>query len=133
LSFIDVPERAYVEGTLGVYELRRIELLRDMFFWAYERSCQRYQVVVDMLPEPDPFRLKYREALRETVATIVRNKFPINAKSINRISGALVPIADQPEFARIAQEDLEQLHEGSIARYRLRISEFRSWKSARNI
>jgi Fic family protein len=42
LSFIDVPERAYVEGTLGVYELNQIELLRDVFVWAYERSCQRY-------------------------------------------------------------------------------------------
>jgi hypothetical protein len=29
LSFIDVPERAYVEGLLGVYELSRVELLRD--------------------------------------------------------------------------------------------------------
>ncbi len=40
LAFIEVPERAYVEGTLGVYELNRIELLRDVFVWAYERSCQ---------------------------------------------------------------------------------------------
>lgn len=131
LSFIDVPERAYVEGTLGVYELCRVELLRDMFLWAYERSCQRYQVVVDMLPEPDPFRLKYREALRETVATIVRDKFPVNAKSINRISASLVPVADQKEFARIALEDIEHLHEGNIARYRLRLSEFKAWQSAR--
>ena len=31
LSFIDVPERAYVEGTLGVYELKQVGLLRDVF------------------------------------------------------------------------------------------------------
>lgn len=42
LSFVDVPMLAYVEGTLGVYELRRIELLRDVFVWAYEQSCKRY-------------------------------------------------------------------------------------------
>ena len=133
LSFVDVPERAYVEGTLGVYELRRVDLLRDMFSWAYERSCQRYQVVMDMLPEPDPFRLKYREALRETVATIVRDKFPVNAKSINRIAASLLPVADQPEFARIALEDLENLHEGNIARYRLKLSEYKAWRSTRHI
>jgi hypothetical protein len=40
LSFIDVPKRAYVEGTLGVYELNRIELLRDVFVWGYERSVK---------------------------------------------------------------------------------------------
>jgi hypothetical protein len=39
LSFIDVPERAYVDAILGVYELNRIELLCDVFVWAYERSC----------------------------------------------------------------------------------------------
>ena len=121
----------YVEGTLGVYELRRVELLRDMFSWAYERSCRRYQVVTDMLPEPDPFRLKYREALRETVATIVRDKFPVNAKSIGRISARLVPEADRAEFARLAMEELGHLHEGNIARYRLKLSEFSAWKSVR--
>jgi len=39
LLFVDVPGLAYTEGTLGVYELGRIELLRDIFVWAYERSC----------------------------------------------------------------------------------------------
>jgi Fic family protein len=45
LSFIDVPERAYVEGLLGVYELHRVELLRDVFVWAYDRSAKRYVAV----------------------------------------------------------------------------------------
>ncbi len=31
LSFVDVPERAYIEGTLGIYELTRVELLCDVF------------------------------------------------------------------------------------------------------
>jgi hypothetical protein len=43
LSFVDVPGLAYTEGTLGIYELGRIELLRDVFVWAYERSCLRYR------------------------------------------------------------------------------------------
>src|SRR5260221_6761516 len=42
LSFIDVPEETYIEGLLGVYELNRIELLRELFLWAYERSCFLY-------------------------------------------------------------------------------------------
>lgn len=33
-----VPERAYIDGVLGIYELNRVELLRDVFVWAYERS-----------------------------------------------------------------------------------------------
>ena len=42
LSFVDVPQQAYVDGVLGVYELNRVDLLRDVFVWAYERSCQQY-------------------------------------------------------------------------------------------
>ena len=71
LSFVDVPEDLYISGTLGVYELGRVELLRDVFAWAYERSCQRYTVLRDALPVPDPLRLKYREAVRALVSGIV--------------------------------------------------------------
>ena len=41
VSFIDVPERPYIDGLMGIYELNRIELLRDVFVWAYDRSSQR--------------------------------------------------------------------------------------------
>ena len=39
LSFEDVPRDLYTEAILGVYELKRIELLRDVFLWAYGRSA----------------------------------------------------------------------------------------------
>ncbi len=41
LSFTDLPRDLYVRATLGVYELNRIELLRDVFIWSYERSAAR--------------------------------------------------------------------------------------------
>ena len=62
LSFIDVPQQAYVDAMIGVYELNRIELLRDVFVWAYERSCQQYVAVKQNLVPPDIFRLRYRQA-----------------------------------------------------------------------
>jgi len=72
LSFIDMPEHAYIEGTLGVYGLNQIELLRDVFVWAYERSCQRYLAIAQTMVEPDPLKIKYREALIQAVQTIVK-------------------------------------------------------------
>jgi len=45
LSFVDIPQQAYVDAVLGVYELRRVDLLRDVFLWAYERSAAQYRVV----------------------------------------------------------------------------------------
>src|SRR5437763_8135802 len=74
LSFVDVPERDYIDGLLGVYELRRVDLARDVFTWAYERSCQRYTVVRDSGAEPDLFRMRYRNALSDVVGEIVRER-----------------------------------------------------------
>ena len=39
LSFEDTPVNLYAEAILGMYELKRVELLRDVFIWAYERSA----------------------------------------------------------------------------------------------
>lgn len=45
LSFVDVPWAPYADGTLGVYELNKIELLRDVFVWSYGRSCAHYSAI----------------------------------------------------------------------------------------
>lgn len=129
LSFIDVPERTYVEGTLAIYELTRVELLADVFVWAYERSCQRYRAVTESLPVPDPFRRTYRGVLTEVIGEIVRNGWPAERLIVERESRKLVPVEDRKRFAEMAIEELKSLHEGNIARYRLRLSEFRRWKA----
>jgi hypothetical protein len=130
LSFVDVPERAYVDGTLGVYELNRVELLRDVFVWAYERSCQRYVAVKQSRPEPDPFRLKYRAALIETVATVVRMLQPPTDDVVRSVAKSLIPAGDLDRLVAMVLSDLEHLHEGNIARYQLRLSEYRGWRDA---
>jgi hypothetical protein len=74
LSFVDVREAAYILGNLGVYELARVELLLDVFVWAYQRSCYRYVVVRDSFAEPDVFRMRYRNVLADVVGGIVRGR-----------------------------------------------------------
>lgn len=127
LSFIDVPERAYVEGTLGVYEMTRVELLRDVFVWAYERSCRRYMVVRDTVAEPDIVRLRHREALISIVAEIVRGQLPSNEKAVRAVAASIVPPQDLDSVVALAQGDLANLHEGNVSRYRLRLSEYLAW------
>ena len=128
LSFVDVPEDLYVEGTLGVYEINRVELLRDVFAWAYERSCQRYTVLRDSLPAPDPLRLKHREAVRVLVGDIVGDRVRRDdIAGIRRRATALVDAEDMEDVVALVINELHQLHEGNIARYRLRPSQFREW------
>jgi fido (protein-threonine AMPylation protein) len=132
LSFVDVPERDYIDGTLGVYELRRVDLARDIFAWAYERSCQRYTVVRDALPQPDPLRLRNREQLTEVVSAIVRDDAPIDDARIRVLAAPIVDPADLEELIAMAISELSGLHEGNLARYRLRLSEFRRWSGRRH-
>jgi hypothetical protein len=41
-----------------------------------------------------------------------------------------VPAADHAALTRMLAEALQQLHEGSVARYRLRRSEYLAWQLA---
>jgi Fic/DOC family protein len=128
LSFIDVPERAYVEGLLGVYELNRVDLLRDVFLWAYERSAQRYVAVRQSLGEPDKFRLKFRNELTEVVGGIVRGGLPPSLEEVTKAVGERVPSKHLDDFVRMTIKELENLHEGNYARFRLRPSEYHAWR-----
>lgn len=129
LSFIEVPERAYVEGALAVYELNRVELLVNVFEWAYERSCQQYRAIAGSLPPPDPFRRMYRDAMADVIGEIVRKGWPAEPLIAERESEKLVAVEHRKQFADMVIDELKQMHEGNIARYRLRLSEFRDWKA----
>ncbi len=130
LSFIDVPERAYIEGTLGVYELNQIDLLCDVFVWAYERSCQRYLAITQTMVEPDPLKIKYREALIQAVQSVVKGLRQPSQAVIAKVARDHAAEADQAAFREMLVTALHQLHEGSIARYRLRRSEYIAWQQA---
>lgn len=127
LSFVDVPQTAYVEGLLGVYELNRVDLLRDVFLWAYERSAQQYVAVRQSLGEPDKFRLRFRNELTEVVSEIVRAGMTPSVEAVTTRSRQRVPAEHLDDFVRMAMKELENLHEGNFARFRLRPSEFHAW------
>ena len=129
LSFVDVPHDTYVEATIAVYELERIELLRDLFAWAYERSCAQYRVVREALGEPDPLRLRYRSELEEVVREMVRSGAAPRRSIITTLGAAAgVPESDRAAFAERALDQLLNLHEGSAGRYRIGPGAFRAWR-----
>ncbi|HBG04516.1 MAG: cell filamentation protein Fic [Geobacteraceae bacterium GWC2_58_44] len=133
LTFIDVPERAYIDAMLGVYELNRVELLRDLFVWAYERSAKEYVVIRKSLAQPEPLRLRYRRQLHELVADIVREKEPDFLPAVERYAEENIGGGDRAAFVEMVQDEIKRLHPGIIARYRLRPSEFAAWQEARKL
>ena len=130
LSFVGTSEQAYTEGTLGVYEERRVEMLHDVFIALYERSCARYQAVRRDMAEPDPVRLAYRAQLHALVSEYVAGAHVPDASGIRDwASKHDVPGRDATAFTDIAIELFDTLHEGSIYRYGLRPSVFAAWRA----
>ena len=129
LSFVDVPQQAYVDGVLGVYELNRVDLLRDVFVWAYARSCQQYVAVKQHLVPPDTFRLRYRAALNEIVAAIIRNAEPATDATARARMPLAVLEVDRERFVALVLSEFKNLHAGNVVRFGLRSLEFAAWEA----
>ena len=127
LSFIDVLAQAYVDAMLGVYELNDVALLRDVFVWAYERSCQQYVAVQQQLVPPDTFRLRYRNELAEAVAAIVRGGQAADEAAIRAVLPVTVAEEDRVRFVTLTLAEFKTLHPGNAIRFGLRPLEFSAW------
>ena len=107
-----------------------MDYLRDVFVWAYERSCARYSAVRQSLGQPDSFRLRHRQALMELVGAVVRGGLDKKAAAafIRRQATQLAEGEDRSRLAAMAESELTSLHEGNFARYRLRPAEYHAWR-----
>lgn len=129
LTFMGVSQEIYSKAILGVYEMTRVELLRDLFIWAYERSTQEYIAVKQELVEPDPLRLAYRSFIKEIIQKIIR-QYDKNALDLIKEEVAMrVNKDEQQAVESLVIEELSRLHQGTLARYGLRLSEFDKWQS----
>jgi hypothetical protein len=110
----------------------KVDLLKDVFIWAYERSAERYAAVRQSLGDPDPFRQRHREALRQLVGDVVRrhmDRKEANAYIADRVKSN-VAADERGRFREMAESDLLSLHERNFARLQVRRSEFAAWQIA---
>lgn len=131
LSFVDVPQPDYINAIIGVYELNRVEYLRDVFVWAYQRSCARYSAIQQSLGQPDPVRVKYRMNIKYAVSQIIKHNIKKNVapKWIADYVGLEIPEPDRAKVFEVVETELSCLHEGSIARYGIKLAEYMHWKN----
>ena len=129
LTFLGVPQRMYVQAVLGVYEMARIELLRDLYIWAYERSTREYIAIRQDLVEPSRLRLAYREVIKQSVCDAVMR--PSLDSTVRRaIIEQAVASEDREDVQFLVNDELQRLHEGVLARYGIRLDAFRRWREA---
>lgn len=129
LTFLDVPVQAYSRATLGVYEMTRVELLRDLYVWAYERSTQEYLAIKQDLAEPDPLRLAWRDVIKQTIREVITHPELEPLSRIQQTVAERVPKAEHAGVEAVIVEELRRLHEGVLGRYGLRPSQYTAWKA----
>lgn len=129
ISFVGLSKQLYVDGTLGVYELNEITLLKEIFIWAYERSTRRYASISHVIGEPDPFRMTYRaeiyELTKQVVSLALSQREAISA--IKQYAEQYIQVEDQARFIEVVETELLALHEGNFVRYQITLSEFKRW------
>ena len=129
LTFLGVSQTWYTASVLGVYEMNRVELLRDLFMWAYERSTKEYLTAKSGVVEPDLLRLTYRDAIRQMVKAVVQNPEQDPLALVATQVALAAPGPDREDVRALVIQELRRLHEGVLARYGLLPSELTRWRS----
>lgn len=131
LLFNDVPQSFSSQTMLNVYEPYQIESLRELFVWAYKRSCRRQAVLTNGVGLPDPFKTQYKQAISSAISNAVLGKITNLqiAAFAQQFSTQCVEESDQPQFAQAITQELTDLHLGNIARFKLKPSDFEAWKA----
>ncbi len=132
LSFVDIEPEVYVKAILGVYEKNDTSILKDLYLWAYQRSCEKYSAIQQNMGEPNTLKLKYRNVIQEIIRSIIIKKIPGNnvVKTIRKmIQIQKIPETDTEELFKIIEIEVAGLHDGNIARFKIRPSIFEAWKA----
>lgn len=131
LSFIDVNQSDYVRALLGIYEKNDVNLLRDLYVWTYKRSALQYSAVQQTMGEQNLFKLKYRSTIQEIVRKIILEN--VAAQQFVSVVKKLllelkIPKSDSAQLFQVIENEIISLHEGNIARFKIKPSEFKRWK-----
>lgn len=131
LSFMDVDPEAYVKALLGVYEKNDVSLFLDLYLWAYRRSSQRYSAIQQAMGEPNLLKLKYRTEIQDIIRSVILEKVA-GPQVVHRIQNLMeaknLPETDTAEIFKLIEMEIIGLHDGNIARFKIRPSEFQEWK-----
>lgn len=130
LAFVDVEQDKYLSGLLNIYENNDVSHMGELFVWAYERSSQRYSAIQQSMGEPNLLKLKYRDQIHNVIQKVIKSQTPgqkIHTQLKNLVSKLNLNSEESRKILEILEVEITSLHEGNIARYQIRPSEFKAW------
>jgi hypothetical protein len=123
LSFLDVDRSDYALAMMGVYESCDVSMAVDLFDWTYRRSHTKYQVVLEAVGAPDPFRIRHRESLQLAMQSVVRGR-QTAAQAVARQN---LPPGAVAQFTQMLAQELASLQAHNCSRFRLSMGEAQAW------
>lgn len=132
LTFVEVSHAHYEEALLNVHQPFQLAALREFFVWAYTRSCKRYSAILHMRGKPDAFKLEHRQAISTVVFKVVREQmtFSQSAPFAREFASHSLPAQDQARFSEVVLQELADLDEWNIARFKISKRDLSNWKHA---
>jgi hypothetical protein len=83
------------------------------------------------MSEPNLLKLKYRDVVHEIVRTIVLERVE-GPRIVSYIQYLIdqkgLPMSDQREIFELIETEILSLHDGNVARFKVRPAEFLAWK-----
>ena len=134
ISFLATPKRAYTSGLLGVYELNRIEMMRDVYVSSYEQTAHRIHLDKNREVVPDILELHYRSEIDGFVRDIIR--MALDRSYINVVKREIDGINElntvqKNDLFHIALEKSRKTPVALIRRYGVSLQEYQEWDSRR--
>jgi Fic family protein len=123
LAFLDVAQQDYARAMLGIYEFLDVTVAAELFAWTYRRSIRKYQVILEAMGAPDPFRTRHRERLAEAMQKIVRD----GQRLPQAVDGLTLATGEVAAFEAMLVAELKALTPYNCARYRLTTAEVETW------
>ena len=132
LSFTEVSRGDCSAALLSIYEQNDIRPMLDLYCWAYQRSCEQYQVVKDTPGAIDAFRAEYRQQRKDVMRQIAKKA--LRGVDVDRLIEAYCHknnIEEADRFAAVTLADLKTLHSGTIAGPGISAEELPRWTKNR--
>lgn len=123
ISFKDIDKDNYLLALKNIYEFNDVSALEEIFIKSVEKSAQDYSRIVSTLITPSDVQIKYREEIKSLVRECVLEK-----KAPNKVKLTHLPPDISQQVVEEVQSELKNLHEGSLIRFGLKLSEFEEWK-----
>lgn len=128
LSFNDISKTDYQTAMIAIYELNDIQMLLELYFYSYQRTCQLYEVTLEVI-NYDEVRARYRQERRRIISYIITQGL-IHKKMeryIQEETKKYIKNEDQKAFIQDVEEDLHEINPERIAGLGITIHQLSAW------